>query len=224
MTDTKFEIKIDVCEGPLSLLLYLIEKEHINIKDVRISQITEQFIEYVNFIKELDLSEVGDFLLMATRLMKIKSNVLFPEELEKEEEKIIHELIEAKKYKEIAKELAIMNAYAIQSYFRKPYEIKEEEKYIEVSMYALIDALRKLLNKLPDAQEIKISKDKYKIEYMMDVILTKAKEGTFGFIDFFSGKEKSYIISGFLALLELLKTAKVKAYQKEAFGEIYIYV
>lgn len=222
MKEERFNVYIDVCEGPLSLLLYLIEKERIDIKDVKISQITEQFIEYINFIKDIQLAEVGDFIVMAARLMKIKSDTLLPQEVNEEEIKLKNEILDYKRYKNAAAEFEIMSA-SIRFFFRKPYEIKEEEKYIDVSIFALIDALRKLTNKLPDENDIKISRDMYPVEYMIDVILTKLKDGMFGFLDFFKNKEIPYIVSGFLAILELLKRGRIKAVQKEPFGEIYIY-
>ena len=149
----KYAIRLDNFEGPLDLLCHLVDKNKMDIHEVNISKITDQYIEYINAMKELNLDVTSEFVLMASTLLFIKSKSLLPKQVEDEgeltEEELIHRIIEYKKYKEISKKLReYFNEYS-KRFYKLPDKIelpkrKLEEKY---ESRLLEEAYKKLLEK-----------------------------------------------------------------------------
>ena len=202
----KYELQLDNFEGPLDLLCYLIEKNKMDIYKVKISDIAEQYINYLQEQEKLNLDIASEFLVMASTLILIKSKGLLPKETEDEaeltEEELLRRIIEYKKYKEISK--------------------KFKENIAEYS---------KRFYKLPDAIEL----PKQKIEkkyYMEDIVSDKVKEifrelvnrpkFVFGKLFKLSEKPKAEVVTAFSGVLELSRRNKINTEQKELFGDIIV--
>jgi len=234
--DSSLRFKLDQFEGPLDLLYHLIKVAKINIRDIFISQITEQYLEMMKDIDSLDMEKAADFTLMAATLLEIKSKQLLPKpevvsdvEEEDPEEKLYRQLEEYKLFKEASEKMK--NIEDVGKFYKKPddsagnyrYELPEK---LEVD--ALISAFSNLLHRVSvKAEEIterKIVKDRFtvaeKIAQIKDALLLKPR---FQFTELFEADySKSEIINTFLALLELLKTQIIKVEQSSTFGNIDI--
>lgn len=232
MNEQNYHVKLDLFEGPLDLLLYLVKKNNFNIYDIPISEITHQYLEYIELMKELNLEMAGEFLVMAATLMEIKSKSLLPkpqEELEEEitdiRKQLIDRLIEYQKYKN-----AVLNFFrpreAIERnvFYRKLPIFTEDDYYIEATIFDLITALNEVLKRTPkDYKEIVI--EEIHIEEKMRQIMEYIKDKKYILFDELMSLETTRrgIIVMFLALLELVRRRQVLARQKELFGEIRIY-
>lgn len=225
-------------EGPLDLLLYLVKKDHLNIYDIPIAKVTEQYLEYINLMQLLDLNIVGEFLVMAATLMQIKSKMLLPaEELAKipEEEdpraELIKRLLEYEKFKQIAENLREREVNQ-QEVFKRPkteapVEVNSGDKkevYFEASIFDLINAFSRALKDIPRDVFYEVVKDQFTVEQKVHDILhlllveTEIKLSEL----FLKSKSKMEIIVIFLAILELAKMKEIIARQNVEFEEIVI--
>lgn len=227
-----YDVKLDIFEGPLDLLLYLVKKNNFDIYDIPISEITHQYLEYLDLMKELNLEIAGEFLVMAATLMEIKSKSLLPkpqEELENEVEQIrkqlVDRLVEYQKYKNI-----VLNFFrpreAVERnvFYRKLPIFTEDDYYIEATIFDLLTAFNDVLKKVPkEYKEIVV--EEIHIEEKMRQIMNYLKDKKYVLFDELMQLEKTRrgIIVLFLALLELIRLKQVFARQKEFFGEIRIY-
>lgn len=234
--DSSLRFKLDQFEGPLDLLYHLIKVAKIDIRDIFISQITEQYLEMMKDIDSLDMEKAADFTLMAATLLEIKSKQLLPkpevlEETDEEdpEEKLYRQLEEYKLFKEASEKMKEIED--VGKFYKKPDDSAGEYRYElpeKLSVDALINAFSNLLHrvsvKAEEMTERKIVKDRFtvaeKIAQIKDALLLKPK---FKFDELFEADySKSEIINTFLALLELLKTQIIKVEQTSTFGEIDI--
>lgn len=233
-----YKLKLEIFEGPLDLLLYLIKKDDIDINDIPISQITEQYMQYISMMKMLDLDVVGDFLVMAATLMQIKSRMLLPpdpneqpeEELDPRDE-LARRLLEYKKFKEIAEALKEKETLR-QDFFGRNIDpealqqLREESKeiYYEASLFDLISALSEALKKAPEEVIHEIITEEFTVEKKLhDILHLLLKESTIRLQDLFErSRTKIEIIVTFLAVLELIRIKELIAVQKGVFGEIEI--
>ena len=234
----KYSIKIDNFEGPLDLLCYLIDKNKMNIYDVNLSDITDQYIEFLNAMEEMNLEIASEFLVMASTLLYLKSKNLLPKQEEEEEEiteeELIRRIIEYKKYKEIStkiRELFIENSKKV---FKQPDVVELPKQKLEVH-YAREDiekAYKNIVNKSrnrlnQNAKNIdKIAiVDHYtvaeKVKEMFKVLVLNKK---FVFNKLFSSKkcDKEEIVTAFTGLLELSRRSKVTTEQEVIFGDITV--
>ncbi len=233
-----YKVKLDIFEGPLDLLLYLIKKSEFDIFDIPIAVITEQYLEYIKLMKELNLDVAGEFLVMAATLMQIKSKMLLPsggegedeEEQEDPRAELVRRLLEYQQYKEAASQLQEGELLERDVFARKftPEELREQivtETMIEASTYDLVEAFRRILKEVPEDLVQEITLDKLsvaeKIHQLLDM-LTAAKSLTFQSL-FTPVSSKSEIIITFLAILELMRLRLIRAYQGKSFGTIRIY-
>ncbi len=232
-----YKVKLNFFEGPLDLLLFLIKKERIDIYDIPIARITEQYLAYLELMKLLDLSIAGEFLVMAATLMHIKSKMLLPpeegqeeEELEDPREELVRKLLEYKKFKEASARLQEMRDETKGIFLRKGSGEKEkffageEEGYFEASLFDLISAFRKVLKNIPKEKFHAVIKNKFsvsdKIHYIYHMLAGKP---SISFLELFrAAASKDEIIATFLAILELMKLREIIAAQKTFFGEIEI--
>jgi len=234
-----YAIKLDIFEGPLDLLLYLIKKNEIDIYNIPVALITEQYLQYLNIIKSLNLDLAGEYLVMAATLIHIKSKMLLPvpEEPTDEEseddprQELVKQLLEYQSFKEAAADLERRPLLERDVFKRTapPEEIEkpetEDEELIEVSIFELIEAFHHLVSRIDKKDLLEIDLEKMSLaDIINDVMerLTREKNLTF---DELLGEKKSRrnVIYTFLAILELIKLKMIKAYQTSAFGVIRVF-
>ncbi len=230
-----YKIKIPVFEGPLDLLLYLVKKDHLNIYDIPIAKVTEQYLAYLNIMQMLDLNIAGEFLVMAATLMQIKSKMLLPAEQAPQEEEedpraeLVRRLLEYEKFKEIAESLR-QKELIQQEMFKRPKSPVEPEKeeaasgevYFEASIFDLINAFSKALEEVPKEVFYQVIKDEFTIEEKVHQILhlLLARDSVLLSELFRQSKNKMEIIVTFLAILELIRLKETVARQTDLFQEI----
>ncbi len=227
-----YRVKLDAFEGPLDLLLHLIRQNQLDIYDIPIALITEQYLEYIRIMKVLDLNIAGEFLLMAATLMYIKSRMLLPSPTEEEEEEeedprteLVHRLIEYKRFKEAAVRLSHQELLEREVFIRPAQETEDEEGEIEADLFHLIDALRELLQhrEVEDLHEITLERVtlRDKIRELWDRLQWAEEAVPFSAL-FTSVTSREELIIIFLALLELIRAGMLRAYQRDAFGPFWI--
>ncbi len=237
-----YQVKLDAFEGPLDLLLHLINQYEIDIYDIPVAQITEQYMHYIHTMKRLELNIASEYLVMAATLIEIKSQMLLPKpELNEETEEYIEDpredlmqrLIEYRKYKEAAMQLQLIEKEANQIYTREPASFDEsitpnpQVVQGETSIYDMLAALRKMFERKKwDAPlETKIERSEIPIEQRMEEVLQKvklAKEGIL-FDHLFAVPSRSHIVVTFIALLELMKKNQVYCKQEKQLTELYVF-
>jgi len=234
-----YKIKLEIFEGPLDLLLYLVKKDHLNIYDIPIAKVTEQYLEYINLIKLLDLNIAGEFLVMAATLMQIKSKMLLPaeespaqeEEQEDPRAELVKRLLEYEKFKEIAADLRQRELDQKEVFKRPKADIDKEalkqgdkEVYFEASIFDLINAFSAALKDVPREVFYEVIKDEFTIEEKIhDILHLLLLEQSVRLSGLFArAKNKIEIIVIFLAILELVRMKEIIARQNEAFAEIEI--
>ncbi|MDD5680864.1 MAG: segregation/condensation protein A [Candidatus Omnitrophica bacterium] len=234
----KYKVRLEVFEGPLDLLLYLIKKEEVDIYDIPIAKITDQYLEYLEMMKMLDLGIAGEFIVMAATLMQIKSRMLLPpDEVPRDEEseeldprsELVKKLLEYKKFKEAADKLAVIEATTGQQYTRKTEErplseIENEDAFFEASIFDLLTAFSKILKEVPKETFHRVIKEKFTVaDKIHDIVHMLVDETTIYFSKLFNAAEsKIEIVFTFLALLELIRLKEIVIVQKDPFGEIEI--
>lgn len=238
---TPYPIKINNFEGPLDLLFHLIEKNKFNIYDIPINEITDQYMDYLYAMQELDLDIASDFLVMASTLLHIKSRLLLPiyKESEEEEEEdpreaLIMQLVQYKMFKEFSGELKQQGDYWRNVFFRFPEKHKRAVKNDNLKKERLLGAFERLLllyfekESKEQAQKMEtiVKKERVSLRSKMKQVLgILRKKISFKFSEFFSVKKSSRpeVVTGFLALLELAKQNEIRIEQKQNFEEIYVY-
>lgn len=236
--DNLYKIKLDHFEGPLDLLLFFIKRDELNIYDIPISKITKEFLEYVNFIKLMDLEIAGDFILMASTLMHIKVKMLLPREIDDRGEEIdpradlIKALLEYKKYKEVAEELLFFEANQRKISFRgntdaDPVESPPEFETLlkNITIFDLAKSFRNVIQGIKDKPVHEIKKINISIDEQIQFILDKINEmKEIHFLSLIHGmKEKIRIVITFIALLELVKMHKVGVKASSNFNDFIMY-
>lgn len=232
-----YKITLPVFEGPLDLLLYLIKKEEVDIYDIPIAKITEQYLEYLEAMKLLDLNIAGEFLVMAAELMRIKSKMLLPQDNLVEEDgleqdpraELVKRLIEYKKFKDAATSLAELEKRNRDVYPRLGMPDMEELKNVETdafeaNIFELITAFVKVIKKFSKDDFHQVVQDEFtvsqKIHELYHLMVT---EVSVKFTDLFKkAKNRLEAITIFLALLELVRLNEVLVAQADQFGEIEI--
>ncbi len=234
-----YSVKLESFEGPLDLLLHLIKKNEIDIYDIPIALIIEQYNEYLDVIKEINLEIVGDYLIMAAELSYIKSKMLVPkpisedeEEVEDPREELVRRLIEYQRYKDAAQNLFSLDILGRDIFARKfeddTADLDEHRPPLVVDLWSLVDAFKRVLDKR-DFTEVEIDNLVYTVEAItvqdkMEEILQRIEENqSIRFFNIFSDNStKNEIVLTFLALLELIKQQLVKAIQEDQFSDILI--
>ncbi len=231
-----YKIKLEIFEGPLDLLLYLVKKDHLNIYDIPIAKVTEQYLGYLNLMQLLDLNIAGEFLVMAATLMQIKSKMLLPvEESQGPEEEsdpraeLVKRLLEYEKFKEIAESLRQRESNQREVFKRPAVETNKEpqdnkEVYFEASIFDLINAFSKALKDVPREVFYEVIKDEFTIEEKIhDILHLLLEKPSLRLSELFvTAKNKLEIIVLFLAILELTRMREIIARQKELFQDIEI--
>jgi segregation and condensation protein A len=231
-----YQIKLEIFEGPMDLLLHLIKKHELDIYSIPIALITQQYLEYIDLMKSLDMEIAGDFLVMASTLTHIKSRMLLPPPDSPEEgedgvdprTELIRRLLEYKSFKEAAASLENQEATWSQVYTRRAETAPElpaedEPLLFDFHLFDLLAALKDVMNRVPD-EKFEITAETVSITEKISRILARLEAvDSLLFADLFEGStSRAQVIATFLALLELIKTRVIKAVQIEQFGAIRI--
>jgi segregation and condensation protein A len=232
-----YNVSIEAFEGPLDLLLHLIKKNEVDIYNIPIAAITRQYLEYLEMMKELNLDYAGDFLVMASTLIQIKSRMLLPageddESSEEEEDpraELVKRLIEYRKYKEAAQNLVERELLGRDIFARKfaapeLVALQPEEEPPQVEMFELIEALQRLLAKVPVETFHEVGVESISItERITEILVQLEGKEMVTFEDLFAEVlTREYIIATFLAVLELCRLKLVKLAQGERCGSIWV--
>ncbi|RJQ21049.1 MAG: segregation/condensation protein A [Nitrospiraceae bacterium] len=232
---TSFHFKLPVFEGPLDLLLHLIKENKIDIYDIPIIDITNQYIGYLDLMKELNLEIAGEFLVMAATLIHIKSKMLLPPDEEGKEEpaedprsELVQRLLEYQAYKESSfflrkREDMWKNIFQRSAPCEDDLTFEPEQMLFEANVFDLIAAFKKMLEKAP-AQAVEITRETLTVTDRINFIMERIeKEDGIRFEDLFEeGFTKVTVIVTFLALLEIIRLGLAKIYQEKAFGAIWL--
>jgi len=235
-----YKIKLDIFEGPLDLLLYLVKKDHLNIYDIPIARVAEQYLAYLELMRLLDLNIAGEFLIMAATLMQIKSRMLLPqdeaikqanEDQTDPQQELIQRLLEYRRFKEIASELRQREKNKQEQFQRHLSDIswndieQKRETYFEANIFDLINAFTQALKEEVSRELFyEVIKDEFTVEQKIhDILHLLLKQEVIILRRLFeSSKNKLEIIATFLAILELIRLKEILVRQKGLFGEIEI--
>ncbi|YCA12465.1 segregation/condensation protein A [Bacillus sp. AK128] len=243
----QYSVKLDAFEGPLDLLLHLINRYEIDVYDIPMAELTEQYLLYIYAMQELQLDIASEYLVMAATLLEIKSKLLLPKQeeelfdedmdLDMEEDprdELMERLIEYRKYKEAAEDLKNLEEERGQMFTRAPSDLSEyateaEEKVnLDVNIYDMLGAFQKLLRrkKLQKPLQTRITRQGIPIEVRMEQIIQeltslKVNEKK-NFLDLFPYEDKEHIVVTFLALLELMKSDAIHMEQTQNFSAIFL--
>lgn len=229
-------VKLEVFEGPLDLLLYLIKREEVDIHDIPIELIARQYMETLSLMKMLDLNIAGEFLVMAATLMMIKSRMLLPvedrPEAEQEEEDprwdLVKQLLEYKKFKEVAghlHDLELRNENLFARGSEDPgVEPEAGVRLDDVGIFDLIAAFSDALKQVERNEPGEIHAERFTVaEKIEDIVLRLQTEGRIAFSNLFKDAvARAEIVCTFLALLELIRSRRARAIQERLFGEIMV--
>ncbi|MDR3306319.1 MAG: segregation/condensation protein A [Endomicrobium sp.] len=225
-----YDIHLDAFEGPLDLLFHLVKKNDLEINEIKIAEITAEYLSYLDLMKEFNIDVAGEFLVMASTLMQIKAKSLLPSESGKDGEEddsfdqLKNKLLEYQKYKEVGKLLSYKITENSQVYYRPAPVISKQDFVLDATIFDLMSSFRDALTALPDDikeimyQEIPIEN---KIREILDILEGK-QYVSFTEILKLQNTKLSLIVC-FMAILELVKNKQIVAKQSELFSEIRIY-
>ncbi len=231
----EYKIKLDAFEGPLDLLMHLIEKNKINIYDIPIAELTEQYMEYLDQFKEFNIEVASGFLVMAATLLQIKSRVLLPKTAKQEEvieeaendprQELVERLLEYKRFKEVSEVLDQLAVNQAKYYVKKPEALVTRYLPLEgLALNSLVSAFKTVLAAY--AQEpVVVERERFTVKDKIEdiILILKKKKGPILFTDTFTHMgTRDEVITAFLALLELIKLKQVFIEQRYAFAPIYI--
>ncbi len=228
-----YEVKLEIFEGPLDLLLHLIHKNEVDIFDIPIATITDQYLGYIDMMKALNINIAGDFLVMASTLTHIKSKMLLPQLEDDEEEdpalEIMRPLLEYMRYKEAAGELSERELLDRDVFIRQlPPELLEDtenqELQLDVNLFQLMDAFKRIVDQqLPDTK-LRVQVEKWSVKDKMEEIITLLKKNGMTFFHeiFSTDRTMSEFIVTFLALLELAHIGLMKVFQPTYKSDIQL--
>jgi segregation and condensation protein A len=240
--NNEYEVKLDLFEGPLDLLLYLVQKSEVEIIDISVSEISKQYLEYLDIMRNLNINVASEYLSMAATLIRLKSRELLPEseqEASEEEEGIINreqlieKLLEYKKFKEAAGSLRTYESEHIGSFSRgKSEDIEtvassQDTSLESITMFDLIAAFKNVLERIekegPDKGQT-IAIDNIRLDDRIDHILGKIEEiEEVRFEDLFlDDTRKIVLVVTFMAILELIKMKRITFRQEEQFGALFV--
>ncbi len=241
LAERDYQVRLEVFEGPLDLLLYLIRREELNIYDIPIERITAQYLDYLDMMQMLDLSIAGEFLVMAATLMMIKSRMLLPPEeraatVEDEEEAdprwdLVRRLVEYKKFKDAARFLEQLERRQSDVFTR--HEVVEPGAEVpvgpptlaDVSIFDLLGAFQAALKRIGAHEDLReIFAERFTVGEKIDELLERLREqGEVSVTRLFERmRSRHEIVVTFLAMLELIRLQQIEAVQRGTFGEIVI--
>jgi len=237
MADIKYTITIDQFEGPLDLLLHLIKEDNIDIYDIKLEDITKQYLDYINKMKELNLSVASEYLVMASELIEMKSKMLLPKRKEEESDEyeedprevLIERLLAYKKFKEVTSEFKDLEMERKNIFTKEPenlaYYAQEEGNSGEIGLTDLIDAFNQLMKRkeLDKPLATKITKKELSVaEKVIKIRKILKEKKKVNFEELFEVATKEEVIVNFLSILEMVKKNEILLEQDSNFGGIII--
>jgi segregation and condensation protein A len=233
-----YEIKLDIFEGPLDLLLYLIKKNEIDIYDIPIARITQQYLAYIDVLRSFNLDLAGEFLVLAATLLHIKSRLLLPVEEDPEVEddedpraELVRQLLEYQAFKEAALQLD-SRPMLERDVFKRSYSdvasenLEEPDTLSEMDVFDLVKAFQQILARLDRTEPMEIDAERMSLTDRINEIMERLTEDKhLTFADLIGGRnDRRWILYTFLALLELMKLRMIRAYQGESYGTIRLFL
>ncbi len=238
-SDDDYGVDLEIFQGPLDLLLYLIRKEEIDVYDIPIADITRQYLAYVDVIQTLNLEEAGDFVVMAATLMKVKSRMLLPveegedEEFEDPREELVRRLLEYQQFKEVAGWLEDRREQSRDVFYRGAAVDTRGmlddtsdgyESLRPVGMYDLLSAFKLALDAAPKIDFHEVNREEASTEersaYVLDVLNRRRQVP---FIDLVAHVSRIVVVVTFVAILELAKQGKVYVRQSDSESGLWVY-
>jgi segregation and condensation protein A len=232
-----YRVQLDIYNGPLDLLLYLIRKDEVDIYDIPIARVTDQYIQYVTLLQQMDPNLAGEFLVMAAMLMEIKSRMLLPRAPEEEEggesidprSELVRQLLEYKRFKDAAGWLADAAETQASKFPRVPVlpEAPNEIDLEDIHIWDLVEAFSRLLQAtLGGVGMHEVEKDDTPLAlHQQDIVDRLQREGPMPFSRIFEGRtRRTEMIGLFLAMLELMRQGIIRIEQDEPFAEIYLFM
>ncbi|AQY50760.1 segregation and condensation protein A [Listeria weihenstephanensis FSL R9-0317] len=240
---TGINFKVEAFEGPLDLLLQLIQQLEIDIYDIPMADITDQYLEYIHLMKEMELDVASEYLVMAATLLAIKSKMLLPkQELELDFEdfddsvdprdELVEKLMEYKRFKEAAKQLKEKESERNFYFGKAPMDLAEydtsgKQANLDVSLNDMLGAFHKMLRRKKFSQPLhtRITKQEISIDQRMSDVMTRISkaQGRVVFDELFDAPTKDDLIVTFLAVLELMKRREISVEQSESFATLYVF-
>lgn len=235
---SSYVVRLEQFEGPLDLLLHLIQREDVDIRDIPIARITEQYLRHIEHMERLDLQVAGDFLVMAATLLRIKARMLLPverpDELADEDPRaeLVQRLLEYKKYKEAAIRLEAHERQALQRFTRPldPELLDEarrlgDEETFEVNMPQLLRALQSVLVRIDEVVTHEVNLEPVSLDDKCQLLRTRLlSEPRCAFSDLFSADHTRLdVIVTFMAILELIKRKELRVHQVDNSSELWIF-
>jgi segregation and condensation protein A len=232
--DRDYKVKLDIFEGPMDLLVHLIKKAEVDIYDIPIALITDQFLAYLDWMKSMSIDFAGDFILMAATLTQIKSRTLLPTHSDEEEEddprlEIARPLLEFLQIKEAADELLDRSLLGEDTFTRTPVKddvyLDEDDQFIKVGLFELIDAFQVILKNISADTRVDLTAEKIsvrgRINELVDIL---EKKGSITFSELFEkDRTKGDVVITFLAILEMAKVHLIEIAQHVQSGVIILF-
>lgn len=232
----EYRVQLDVFSGPMDLLLYLVRRDELDIQDITILRVTEQYIDYVKVLEQLDPNAAGDFLVMAATLIELKSRALLPspplEAVDDDDPRtpLVRQLLEYKRFKDAARRLGSAAEERSKRFKRSPADLPAELEGVELEeaeVWDLLTAFGQVMSSIGKGAGVHeiISDDTPVALYCAEIVAALERDGPMRFIALFEGRDSRMELIGlFLALLELIRRKRLRAEQEQAFGEIYLFL
>lgn len=226
-----YQVRLDMFEGPLDLLLHLIKKEEINIYDIPIARITDQYLEYLKLMEALDIAVAGDFLVMAATLIHIKSKMLLPVEtvaegeaqsLEDPRRELVEQLLEHQRFRSAAEMLHSRGEVEQAVFGRAPLESDDQNPEIAATVFDLFEVFQKILARVKERVEMEIARDEMTMaEKIAEVRQMLSEKDRFDVVELFERtRSRRELVLTFLAILELVRLAALRIVQETVYGSI----
>ena len=238
--EPRYHVKLPAFDGPLDLLLHLIRKNEVDIYDIPIASITQQYLDTLEIMKDLNVNIAGDFVFMAATLIHIKSKMLLPpphedgveDELGDPRDELVARLLEYQRYKEAAQMLYERQTLRSAMWLRSETAVaslleadaQAQEELVDVDLYELLTAFRSVLERISWRKDIKFERETVTVEEMIQILTAKVAPGTNILFEqlFDDVTTRALLIVTFLALLELVRLRVLRVYQTKAFGPIHV--
>ena len=225
----QLKITLGEFEGPLDLLLYLIRQDQISIYDIPVARITDEYLRYLNLMKELDLAVAGDFLVMAAQLIELKSRMLLPrdplapeEEIEDPRSELVNRLLEHEKFKAAAQMLWSRATVEQAVFTRAEIETDKTNPEVAVGLFDLLTVFQKILARHKEEVMMEIEREEVTMAEMIERLRNMVRSaGELNLMKFFErAQSRRELVVAFLSVLELVRLAEISLTQRETFGEI----
>jgi segregation and condensation protein A len=225
----QLKVTLGEFEGPLDLLLYLIRQDQVNIYDIPIARITDEYLRYLQLMTELDLTVAGDFLVMAAQLIELKSRMLLPrdplapaEEIEDPRSELVNRLLEHEKFKSAAQMLWSRATVEQAVFKRAEIETDKNNPEVAVGLFDLLRVFQEILARHKEEVMMEIEREEVTMAEMLDRLRNMVRSaGEVNLLKFFQqAKSRRELVVAFLSVLELVRLSEISLRQRETFGEI----